>query len=350
MDGDESSPGVTLRAMEEIFEQIEQRKVIEDFEVRVNMVEIYNENVRDLLSAEDSVLEIRQGAQGIHLPNAATKTASNVEDLASSMREGMQHRTTHATNANEHSSRSHSLMIITVNGVNRETNVRSSGKLVLCDLAGSERISKTEATGSRLKEAQNINKSLSALGDVMSALLEKSAHVPFRNSKLTYLLQDVLGGKNKVLMLVNVTPTASSASETVCSLTFAARVKKIQLGKAEVNRKGSNELSKLKSALSKAQDELQDREQLLRQFKQKTELNEGVISARLKEKEQLQQQVSTDRVLSPLAHTMLVAARFQTRSRRKVEGGGCRFGKADQNGAANQIPKKKTRVISTRIR
>merc|ERR1712072_848267 len=105
----------------------------------------------------------------------------------------------------------------------------------LVDLAGSERVGKSEATGARLKEAQSINKSLSSLGDVIQALSAKREHVPFRNSKLTYVLQDSLGGHSKVLMFVQVSPAGSNTSETRCSLDFAARARNVELGQAKQN-------------------------------------------------------------------------------------------------------------------
>jgi kinesin family protein C2/C3 len=114
----------------------------------------------------------------------------------------------------------------------RASGAQTIGKLHLVDLAGSERLSKTGATGDRLKEAQNINKSLSALGDVIAALQQRSKHIPYRNSKLTHLLQDSLGGNSKVLMFVNCSPASTNAGETLCSLNFAARASKVELGKA----------------------------------------------------------------------------------------------------------------------
>lgn len=105
-----------------------------------------------------------------------------------------------------------------------------TGALNLVDLAGSERLSRTGAEGARLKEAQCINKSLSALGDVVLALANRDAHVPFRNSKLTYLLQNSLGGDSKTLMFVNVSPAADSSQETLCSLRFAAKVNSCSQG------------------------------------------------------------------------------------------------------------------------
>jgi len=124
---------------------------------------------------------------------------------------------------------------VEVEGENTIAAIKYFGKLHLIDLAGSERLSKTGAEGARLKEAQAINKSLSALGNVIEALQKKSNHVPYRNSKLTYLLQDSLGGHAKTLMFINVSPTLSDAEETNCSLTFASRVRKVELGAAAKN-------------------------------------------------------------------------------------------------------------------
>jgi kinesin family protein C2/C3 len=112
------------------------------------------------------------------------------------------------------------------------------GKLHLIDLAGSERLSKTGAQGDRLKEAQNINKSLSALGDVIQALQQREKHIPYRNSKLTRLLEDSLGSSSKCVMVVNVSPALDNVPETKCSLDFASRARKVELGKAKVNAEG----------------------------------------------------------------------------------------------------------------
>ncbi|CAH2068898.1 unnamed protein product, partial [Thlaspi arvense] len=122
------------------------------------------------------------------------------------------------------------MLCITVKAKNLMNGECTKSKLWLVDLAGSERLAKTDAQGDRLKEAQNINRSLSALGDVISALATKSSHIPYRNSKLTHLLQDSLGGDSKTLMFVQISPSEHDVSETLSSLNFATRVRGVELG------------------------------------------------------------------------------------------------------------------------
>jgi hypothetical protein len=135
------------------------------------------------------------------------------------------------TNMNERSSRSHQVFSLYIRGVHEGKGIAVSGCLNLCDLAGSERLSRSGAEGERKKEAAAINKSLSCLADVFSALAKKAPHVPFRNSKLTHLLQRCFRGDGKTLMLVNLSPTLESAFESLCSLRFAAQVSQVELGK-----------------------------------------------------------------------------------------------------------------------
>lgn len=142
------------------------------------------------------------------------------------LKRASQNRATGATNINERSSRSHSVFTLQLTGENKKTGERSSGLLNLIDLAGSERLSMSGSVGDRLKETQAINKSLSSLGDVIQSLVNKKegSHVPYRNSKLTWLLRNSLGGNCKTLMFVNVSPLVEHFNETLCSLRFATKV------------------------------------------------------------------------------------------------------------------------------
>jgi kinesin family protein C1 len=196
------------------------------------MIEIYNEDVKDLLVSQKVSAETKYDVK--HHPDGRTtvtglKTVevANAGEVAKLMKKAQAFRSTAKTNMNEHSSRSHMVFTLHLDGVDA-AGQPLHGALNLVDLAGSERLSRTGAEGARLKEAQNINKSLSALGDVVLALANKDAHVPFRNSKLTYLLQNSLGGDSKTLMFVNVSPAADSSQETLCSLRFAAKVNACQ--------------------------------------------------------------------------------------------------------------------------
>jgi len=193
-------------------------------------LEIYNENFRDLLSSSTDKSEIKHSSDGLlHVTNLVEMTVKQLEDVNKIFSICHSNRATASTNMNEHSSRSHAVLTVKVKGVNKTNNSKITGKLNLIDLAGSERVSKSGASGDRLKEAQNINKSLSSLGDVIHALRNKQTHVPFRNSKLTYLLQDSLSKDSKTLMVVQVSPSHYNVSETLCSLQFAQRTRTVEL-------------------------------------------------------------------------------------------------------------------------
>ncbi|EDQ84166.1 uncharacterized protein MONBRDRAFT_13077 [Monosiga brevicollis MX1] len=165
----------------------------------------------------------------------ARLNVSTPEDLLQFIEIGNQHRSTGATKMNTDSSRSHLLLQIKVQGFNTITRATTYGKLTLVDLAGSERVSKTEASGDRLVEAAAINKSLTNLGQVFRALASGSPHIPYRNSKLTHLLQDSLGGDAKVAMFVNTSPLESNLSETSMTLSFGQNIRKVELGPAKRN-------------------------------------------------------------------------------------------------------------------
>lgn len=200
----------------------------------------------------------------------------------------------------------YSVLCVMVKGENLISGECTRSKLWLVDLAGSERIAKTDVQGERLKEAQSINKSLSALGDVISALATKNSHIPYRNSKLTHLLQDSLGGDSKTLMFVQISPNECDSGETLSSLNFATRVRGIELGPAR-KQFDSSDLLKYKQMFEKAKQEvkvkddmikkldenmqnldvkLKGREQLCRNFQEKVKELEGQLETRLKEQQQ----------------------------------------------------------------
>ncbi len=167
---------------------------------------------------KDKKLEIRQGPEGFFVQDLFRATVGSFEEVNAHWEKARNNRTTFSNNVNEHSSRSHLVVSLYCKGQSSTGASTSFGKLHLIDLAGSERLSRTGATGDRLKEAQNINKSLSALGDVIQAAGAKAAHIPYRNSKLTHLLQDSLGSSAKTLMIVQSSPLSKDVSESLCSL------------------------------------------------------------------------------------------------------------------------------------
>lgn len=233
MEGEVDNPGINQRALRLLFSEVTEKAPDWDYKISVSMAEIYNETLRNLLGENPTdKLDIKMNPDGsgqLYVPGLTEITVQSPEDINRVFELGHMNRATACTNLNEHSSRSHALLIITVSGFNTATGNRTQGKLNLVDLAGSERIGKSGAEGSRLREAQCINKSLSALGDVINALRSKHSHVPFRNSRLTYLLQDSLNGDSKTLMMVQVSPLAANMSESVCSLKFAQRVRSVEL-------------------------------------------------------------------------------------------------------------------------
>ncbi|XP_061427903.1 kinesin-like protein KIFC3 isoform X2 [Lethenteron reissneri] len=236
MEGTAKAPGINQRALQHLFQEMEERQDEWRYTLSLSMLEIYNETLRDLLGSEGhGRLDIRlcpDGSGELCVPGLRQEPVSSLGDVHRLVSLGHSNRATHCTNMNEHSSRSHALILVTVSATNSITGTSTRGRLNLVDLAGSERLAKSRAEGDRLREAQNINRSLAALGDVIQALRAKQAHVPFRNSKLTYLLQDSLARESKTLMVIQVAPAARHAAETICSLHFAQRARAVELGPA----------------------------------------------------------------------------------------------------------------------
>ncbi|XWS57460.1 hypothetical protein CRYUN_Cryun09bG0175800 [Craigia yunnanensis] len=252
----EEDLGVNYRAFSDLFLLSNQRKETISYDISVQMLEIYNEQVRDLLSTD----EIRNGSQnGINVPDASLVHVSSTLDVINLMNLGQKNRAVSATAMNDRSSRSHSCLTVHVQGKDLTSGNILRGSMHLVDLAGSERVDKSEVTGDRLKEAQHINKSLSALGDVISSLTSKNSHVPYRNSKLTQLLQDSLGGQAKTLMFVHIAPEYEALGETISTLKFAERVATVELGAAKVN-KDSGEVKELKEQIASLKADLTRKE------------------------------------------------------------------------------------------
>ncbi|KAM9513671.1 kinesin-like protein KIF3A isoform 1-T1 [Salvelinus alpinus] len=259
--------GIIPNSFAHVFGHIAKAEGDTRFLVRVSYLEIYNEEVRDLLGKDQMQrLEVKERPDvGVYIKDLSGYVVNNADDMDRIMTMGHKNRSVGSTNMNEHSSRSHAIFTITIEcsekGVDGDQHVRM-GKLHLVDLAGSERQGKTGATGQRLKEATKINLSLSTLGNVISALVDgKSTHVPYRNSKLTRLLQDSLGGNSKTMMCANIGPADYNYDETISTLRYANRAKNIK-NKARINedpkdallRQFQKEIEDLKKKLQEGEE------------------------------------------------------------------------------------------------
>ncbi|CAF0918185.1 unnamed protein product [Rotaria sp. Silwood1] len=252
--------GIIPSSFAHIFDSIS-HTTSRQFLVRASYLEIYNESIRDLLSRDQNKrLQLQEHPkEGVHVHDLSSFITKNIQEIEHVMTTGNLNRSTGATNMNEHSSRSHAIFIITVEsseiGVDGKAHIRV-GKLNLVDLAGSERQAKTGSTGERFKEATNINLSLSVLGNVISALVDGSSHIPYRDSKLTRLLQNSLGGNSKTIMIATLGPADYNYEESLTTLRYANRAKNIK-NQPRINedpkdallRKFQEEIARLKEQL-----------------------------------------------------------------------------------------------------
>ncbi|XP_076022411.1 kinesin-like protein KIF3B [Genypterus blacodes] len=260
---DSEKRGVIPNSFDHVFTHIS-RSQNQQYLVRASYLEIYQEEIKDLLSKDQSRrLELKERTDtGVYVKDLSSFVTKSVQEIEHVMNVGNQNRSVGSTNMNEHSSRSHAIFVITVEcselGVDGENHIRV-GKLNLVDLAGSERQAKTGAQGERLKEATKINLSLSALGNVISALVDgRSTHIPYRDSKLTRLLQDSLGGNARTVMVATVGPASYNVEETLTTLRYSNRAKNIK-NKPRINedpkdallREFQEEIARLKEQLEK---------------------------------------------------------------------------------------------------
>ncbi|KAJ6770676.1 KINESIN-LIKE PROTEIN KLP-3 [Salix purpurea] len=226
-----SNPGLTPRATSELFKILRRDRNKFSFMLKAYMVELYQDTLVDLLLPKNMKrvkLDIKKDSKGmVSVENVTVVSITTFEELQSIIQRGSDQRHISGTQMNEESSRSHLILSIVIESTNLQTQSVARGKLSFVDLAGSERVKKSGSSGSQLKEAQSINKSLSALGDVISALSSGAQHIPYRNHKLTMLMSDSLGGNAKTLMFVNVSPAESNLDESYNSLMYASRVRSI---------------------------------------------------------------------------------------------------------------------------
>lgn len=216
--------GIIPRSVEMLFEHINSYKETGwEFSIKANFQEIYLEQIRDLLLPSNSMRHLNKCTK--YEPTIVE--VNEAEDVYYLLNKARENRKVAETEYNERSSRSHSLFQLQIKGFHSKIKGGTTidGALNLIDLAGSERLHKTKAEGERLKEAMSINKSLSCLGHVISALANKDKHVPYRDSKLTYILKDHIGSESaKTLMIVNISPLAAHLTESINSLRFASKV------------------------------------------------------------------------------------------------------------------------------
>ncbi|KNE54372.1 hypothetical protein AMAG_17659 [Allomyces macrogynus ATCC 38327] len=252
--------GIIPNSFVHIFSHIAAAPAGVKFLVRASYLEIYNEEVRDLLSSNPSKLDLKEHPDmGVYVKDLSSFVVKDVDEMDKLMNQGNKNRSVGFTEMNARSSRSHSIFTITIEMSETRDGKECirAGKLHLVDLAGSERQSKTGATGDRLKEATKINLSLSCLGNVIKALVDgKASHIPYRDSKLTRLLQDSLGGNAKTMMIATMSPASYNYEETISTLRYASRAKNIK-NKPKVNedpkdamlRMFQEEIARLKAQL-----------------------------------------------------------------------------------------------------
>uniref|UniRef100_A0A668AP13 Kinesin family member 13B n=1 Tax=Myripristis murdjan TaxID=586833 RepID=A0A668AP13_9TELE len=292
MMGSVDQPGLIPRLCSALFERtVQEQREEESFTVEVSYMEIYNEKVRDLLDPKGSrqTLRVREHkVLGPYVDGLSRLAVASYKDIESLMSEGNKSRTVAATNMNEESSRSHAVFNIILTHTLKDLQSGTSGekvsRLSLVDLAGSERAAKTGAAGERLKEGSNINKSLTTLGLVISALAEqgtaknKSKFVPYRDSVLTWLLKDSLGGNSRTAMVATVSPAADNYEETLSTLRYADRAKNI-VNHAVVNEDpNARIIRELREEVEKLRDQLTQAESLKApELKERLEESEKLI-------------------------------------------------------------------------
>ncbi len=250
--------GITPRLARYLFEQITKlssEKV--EYVIKASIIEIYNEKIKDLIDVTKVNLQVREDkVKGIYIESLSEYIVDSAGKVLNLIKKGMNNRSVNATNMNEQSSRSHCIVVLNIIQNNLKDLSAKAGKLYLVDLAGSEKISKTGATGVVLDEAKMINKSLTNLGHVINSLTDgKNSHVPYRDSKLTRVLQESLGGNSRTCLIITCSPSAFNEQETLSTLRFGLRAKKVK-NQAKVNKEHS--IQELKQKVNNLEGQLGD--------------------------------------------------------------------------------------------
>ena len=262
-DGSADGRGIIPRLVDAIFTGIAQSSEQMEFTVKLSYVEIYNEKIKDLAaptSSSSASLKIREGPRGVYIEGVSERYVSSYAEVLALLSEGSAHRAVSATLMNSESSRSHSVFLLTLAATDKLTGSQRSSKLTLIDLAGSEKVLKTGAVGSTLDEAKHINRSLSALGNVINALSVKAKHVPYRDSKLTRLLSDSLGGNSQTCLIITCSPMSFNLEETLSTLRFGSRAKLIK-NKPTMNAERS--VAEYRRMLDTAQQQIQWQQEII---------------------------------------------------------------------------------------
>ncbi|OMJ83119.1 hypothetical protein SteCoe_16040 [Stentor coeruleus] len=255
--------GIIPRMILTVFEQISNADPCIEYQIKVSYCEIYMEKIRDLLEPSKENMKIHEDkTRGIFIAELTEVYVSSASEVHELMKVGLDNRKVGHTDMNEVSSRSHSLFSLVITQTNKRDYISKTGKLYLVDLAGSEKVGKTNVVGKRLEEAKNINKSLTMLGLVIYSLTDgKSTHIPYRDSKLTRVLQDSLGGNSKTSLIITCSPSPYNEAETLSTLRFGMRAKAIK-NKPKVNREYT--VAELKLMLAKCREEIAKRDRKIK--------------------------------------------------------------------------------------
>jgi len=253
---DERHQGLIPRMINAVFDEIDQADDNLEFVVKVSYVELYREKIRDLLETRSVSMAIREHkTNGIYIEGVKQPYVTTSDDVLWHLEEGGHNRATSSTRMNETSSRSHAVFIFRLIAEDKVTHSKKMSKLMMVDLAGSEKVRKTQAQGQRLEEAKGINQSLSTLGRVIQGLTTNKGHIAYRDSKLTRLLSDSLGGNSKTCIIVTCSPCKYNLEETISTLRFGVNCKKVK-NKPKVNQERS--IAEYKMLLKKARDTEED--------------------------------------------------------------------------------------------